>query len=100
MTPLPTQGSQGPTYRLDGAANYGTGSYAGDLLSPSTNGHTVDRSIHSGPQGYEKFTSIDLVENNGRDLVGAFHSDQWGDLRAYFKFQLSPTGKIKRLDIG
>jgi len=50
--------------------------------------------------GIERFTSIDVMENNGLDLVGRFHSDQWGDFRTYFKFQLSPTGKIKRLDIG
>lgn len=50
--------------------------------------------------GHERFTSIDRVENNGLDLVGAFHSDQWGDFRTHFTFQLSPTGKIERLDIG
>jgi hypothetical protein len=50
--------------------------------------------------GHERFTSIDRVENNGLDLVGAFHSDQWGDFRTYFRFQLSPSGKIRRLDIG
>ncbi len=50
--------------------------------------------------GHERFTSIERVENNGLDLVGAVHSDQWGDFRTYFKFQLSASGKIKRLDIG
>jgi len=50
--------------------------------------------------GHERFTSIDRVENNGLDLVGAFHSDQWGDFRTYFRFQLSPSGKITRLEIG
>ena len=50
--------------------------------------------------GHERFTSIDRVDNNGLDLVGAFHSDQWGDFRTYFRFQLSPSGKINRLDIG
>ena len=50
--------------------------------------------------GHERSTSIDRVENNGLDLVGAFHSDQWGDFRTYFRFQLSPSGKIRRLDIG
>ncbi len=50
--------------------------------------------------GHERFTSIERVENSGLDLVGAFHSDQWGDFRTYFKFQLSASGKIKRLDIG
>jgi hypothetical protein len=49
---------------------------------------------------HERFTSIDLVENNGLDLIGAFHSDQWGDFRTYFRFQLSPSGKIRRLEIG
>jgi hypothetical protein len=50
--------------------------------------------------GHERFVSIDRVENNGLDLVGAFHSDRWGDFRTYFKFQLSASGKIKRVDIG
>jgi len=39
--------------------------------------------------GHERFTSIDRVENNGLDLAGAFHSDQWGDFRTYFRFQVS-----------
>ena len=50
--------------------------------------------------GHERFASIDRVENNGRDLVGAFHSDKWGDFRTYFRFRLSPSGKITRLEIG
>jgi hypothetical protein len=50
--------------------------------------------------GHERFTSIERVENHGLDIVGAFHSDQWGDFKTYFRFQLSPAGKIKRLDIG
>ena len=50
--------------------------------------------------GHERFTSIERVENNGLDITGAFHSDRWGDFRTYFRFQLSPAGKIKRLDIG
>jgi hypothetical protein len=33
-------------------------------------------------------------------VVGTFHSAQWGDFRTYFRFRLSPSGKIKRLDIG
>jgi hypothetical protein len=50
--------------------------------------------------GHERFTSIDRVENRGLSLVGAFHSDAWGDFRTYFRFHLSPSGKIARLDIG
>jgi hypothetical protein len=50
--------------------------------------------------GHERFSPIDRVENNGLDLTGAFHSDQWSEFRSYFKFHLSPSGKIKRLDIG
>ena len=49
--------------------------------------------------GHERVTSIDRVENNGLDLTGAFHSDQRGDFQTYFRFQLSPAGKINRLDI-
>lgn len=50
--------------------------------------------------GYERFTSIKSVGNNGLDLVGQFHSDRWGDFRTYFRFQLSESGKIECLDIG
>jgi hypothetical protein len=50
--------------------------------------------------GHERFTSIERVENDGLDVIGAFHSDRWGDFRTYFKFRLSPAGKIERLDIG
>jgi ketosteroid isomerase-like protein len=50
--------------------------------------------------GHERFRSIDLVENQGLDLTGNFHSDKWGDFQTYFRFQLSSAGKIKRLDIG
>jgi hypothetical protein len=50
--------------------------------------------------GQERFTSIEKVENNGLHVIGGFHSDQWGDFRTYFKFHLSPSGKINRLDIG
>ena len=50
--------------------------------------------------GHERFTSIDKVENGGVDLTGHFHSDKWGDFRTYFRFRLSASGKIRRLDIG
>jgi len=50
--------------------------------------------------GHERFESIDRVENNGLHLTGEFHSDQWGEFRTYFRFQLSAQGKIARLDIG
>ncbi|MFY0253394.1 hypothetical protein ACDQ55_05490 [Chitinophaga sp. 30R24] len=50
--------------------------------------------------GHERFISIDKVENDGRDIYGYFHSDQWGDFKTYFKFYFNAAGKIKRLDIG
>jgi hypothetical protein len=50
--------------------------------------------------GQERFTSIDRVDNHGLDVTGQFHTQQWGDFRAYFRFQLSAAGKIRRLDIG
>jgi len=50
--------------------------------------------------GHERFVSIDQVGNMGLDLVGRFHSDRWGNFRAYFRFELSSGGKITRLDIG
>jgi len=50
--------------------------------------------------GHDRFTSIERVEKDGLDLIGEFHSEQWGDFRTYFRFRISPAGKIKRLDIG
>jgi len=50
--------------------------------------------------GHERFTSIDKVENNGLDVYGRFHSDQWGDFKTCFKFHIDKDGKIDRLDIG
>ena len=50
--------------------------------------------------GHERFTSIERVEKDGLELIGEFHSERWGDFRTYFRFRISPAGKIKRLDIG
>jgi hypothetical protein len=50
--------------------------------------------------GHKKFTSIDKVQNEGLDIYGHFHSDQWGDFKTYFKFHINGSGAIYRLDIG
>lgn len=50
--------------------------------------------------GHEKFTSIDKVENDGKDITGNFHTESWGDFKTYFKFHLNAEGKFIRLDIG
>ena len=50
--------------------------------------------------GHERFKSIDTVENDGLDIYGQFHSDQWGDFKTYFKFNVNADNKITRLDIG
>ncbi|WP_029281191.1 hypothetical protein [Pedobacter sp. R20-19] len=50
--------------------------------------------------GHERFISIDAVEDNGLSVYGDFHSDQWGDFKTVFKFQIDKSGKISRLDIG
>src|SRR4029077_4102884 len=50
--------------------------------------------------GHERFSAIDRTDNGGLQLVGGFHSDKWGDFRTYFRFRLSATGKVQRLDIG
>jgi hypothetical protein len=50
--------------------------------------------------GHERFTSIDSISSNGLEVRGGFHSDRWGDFKTYFRFHLSATGKIQRLDIG
>ena len=50
--------------------------------------------------GRERFTSFDRVSPDGLEVVGKFHSEQWGDFSTYFRFQVGPDGKISRLDIG
>lgn len=50
--------------------------------------------------GHERFTLIERVSPDGLEVVGAFHSDQWGNFKTYFRFQLSSSGKTSRLDIG
>ena len=50
--------------------------------------------------GHERFTSFDRVSPDGLEVVGKFHSEQWGDFKTYFRFQVGPDGKIHRLDIG
>ncbi len=42
--------------------------------------------------GEERFTNIDRVDNDGKDIYGNFHT--------YFKFHINEAGKIYRLDIG
>lgn len=50
--------------------------------------------------GEERFTRIDNVENDGKDVYGHFHTEKWGDFDTYFKFHVNSEGKIYRLDIG
>lgn len=50
--------------------------------------------------GHERFTSFDRVSPDGLEVVGNFHSEQWGDFRTYFRFHIDPRGKIQRLDVG
>lgn len=48
----------------------------------------------------ERFLSIDIVENDGRNLVGNFFAGQWGTFRTYFNFHVNNEGKIEKLEIG
>ncbi|AZA53995.1 hypothetical protein EG348_13800 [Chryseobacterium sp. G0201] len=50
--------------------------------------------------GHERFTSIEKVENEGKDITGNFHTESWGDFKTYFKFSINGDGKFDRLDIG
>lgn len=50
--------------------------------------------------GHERFTSIEKVENEGKDITGNFHTESWGDFKTYFKFSINAEGKFDRLDIG
>jgi hypothetical protein len=50
--------------------------------------------------GHERFRSIERIDNDGLEVTGDFQTEQWGDFRSYFRFQLAADGKIARLDIG
>lgn len=50
--------------------------------------------------GHEKFTTIEKVSNNGKDIIGNFHTESWGDFKTYFNFTINDEGKFNRLDIG
>lgn len=50
--------------------------------------------------GHEKFTNIEKVGNDGKEIIGNFHTESWGDFRTYFKFKINEDGKFNRLDIG
>ncbi|WP_326537193.1 hypothetical protein [Pseudorhodoferax sp.] len=50
--------------------------------------------------GHERFTTLDEVSEDGLEVRGMFHSDQWGDFRTYFRFTLGADGRVVRLDIG
>lgn len=50
--------------------------------------------------GHEKFTTIEKVGNDGKDIIGNFHTESWGDFKTYFNFTINEEGKFSRLDIG
>jgi hypothetical protein len=50
--------------------------------------------------GRQRFICIDRIANNGLYIEGDFHSDEWGNFRTYFNFELNDSGRIVRLDIG
>jgi hypothetical protein len=50
--------------------------------------------------GRERFICIDRIANSGLYIEGDFHSDEWGDFRTFFNFELNDSGRIVRLDIG
>lgn len=64
-------------------------------------GHTRDfKKFSTEAIGYERFTSVDKVEDNGMSVYGHFHSDTWGDFKTYFKFHLEAAGKFDKLEVG
>ena len=49
---------------------------------------------------HERLLSIAQVKDEGLDLVGEIYSELWGSFRSYFRFRISPAGRIARLDVG
>lgn len=50
--------------------------------------------------GHEKFTTLESVSNEGKNLIGNFHTESWGDFKTFFNFHSNAEGKFDRLDIG
>lgn len=72
-----------------------------DSVTMLDDGNKIDfKNFTKNAIGHERFVSIDKVENNGLDIYGKFHSDQWGDFKTYFKFHFDAEGKIDKLEIG
>lgn len=64
-------------------------------------GNKVDfKNFFAKALGHEKFTTIDKVENSGKDIYGNFKAGQWGTFKVFFKFHVAANGKFDRLDIG
>ena len=69
------------------------------IVSASVGRAVAGEIVIPEPVGPAYATWPDIFKH-GLDVIGAFHSDTWGDFRTYFRFRLSPAGKIDRLDIG
>lgn len=61
-------------------------------------GKPRDFAAFSREIGTEYFTAITQVD--GARVVGAFHTESWGDFTTYFAFHAGPDGKFTQLDIG
>ena len=71
--------------------------------TPTSSTTAVPRSLKEFTHdalGHERFTSFDRVSPDGLEVVGKFHSEQWGDFRTFFRFHIGARGKIQRLDVG
>lgn len=65
-----------------------------DLGNEMTAGEFIEKSV-----GREYFTRIDRTEDKGLSVFGGFHTEQFGDFQACFRFRLNEAGKVCRLDI-
>jgi hypothetical protein len=57
------------------------------------------RSINVKEERADQFC-IDRLANTSFDIEGDFHSEERGDFRTYFSFELNGPCRIVRLDIG
>lgn len=74
--------------------------FASDIALFDDGRKTDFHSFFQKALGHERFTSIDKIENDSRDVYGHFHSDQWGNFKTFFKFSVNDEGKISKLEIG
>jgi len=76
------------------------GLFTDDAILYEDGNHVQFNNFFKKTLGHERFIHIDSVSDDGLEVIGDFHSDQWGNFKAYYRFTINKTGKIEQLEIG